>query len=119
MENITNMEKSQYHHSIIDGLLYFSKKGRGNIKKEQIIHFLGCDNHLNKWNIFETAQLLNLKCQFDAFDYDKEKKNIINTLIEIDKHWYILKDIKKEKIIVLEPRNNIKSEFIIDKKKET
>lgn len=118
MENITNMEKSQYHHSIIDGLLYFSKKGRGNIKKEQIIHFLGCDNHLNKWNIFETAQLLNLKCQFDTFDYDKEKKNIINTLIEIDKHWYILKDIKKEKIIVLEPRNNIKSEFIIDKKKK-
>ncbi|MER1937734.1 type I secretion system permease/ATPase, partial [Proteus terrae] len=28
------------------------------------------------------------------------------------------KDIKKEKFIVLEPRNNIKSEFIIDKKKK-
>ncbi|ATN01597.1 type I secretion system permease/ATPase [Proteus vulgaris] len=112
------MEENQYHHSIIDGLLYFSKKGRRNIKKEQIIHFLGCDNHLNKWNIFETAQLLNLKCQFDTFDYDKEKKTIINTLIEIDKHWYILKDIKKEKLTILEPRNSIKSEFIIDKKKK-
>lgn len=33
MENITNMEENQYHHSIIDGLLYFSKKARGNIKK--------------------------------------------------------------------------------------
>lgn len=118
MENITNMEENQYHHSIIDGLLYFSKKARGNIKKEQIIHFLGCDNHLNKWNIFETAQLLNLKCQFDTFDYDKEKKNIINTLIEIDKYWYVLKDIKKEKLTILEPGNNIKSEFIIDKKKK-
>ncbi len=112
------MEGNQYHDSIIDGLLYFSKKGRGNIKKAQIIHFLGCDNHLNKWNIFETAQLLNLKCQFDTFDYDKEKKTIINTLIEIDKHWYILKDIKKEKLTILEPRNSIKSEFIIDKKKK-
>ncbi|MDR9741894.1 type I secretion system permease/ATPase [Proteus terrae] len=118
MDNIINMEENQYHHSIIDGLLYFSKKGRRNIKKEQIIHFLGCDNHLNKWNIFETAQLLNLKCQFDTFDYDKEKKTIINTLIEIDKHWYILKDIKKEKLTILEPRNSIKSEFIIDKKKK-
>lgn len=118
MDNIINMEENQYHHSIIDGLLYFSKKGRRNIKKEQIIHFLGCDNHLNKWNIFETAQLLNLKCQFDTFDYDKEKKTIINTLIEIDKHWYILKDIKKEKLTILEPRNSIKSEFIFDKKKK-
>ncbi|HEJ9627246.1 TPA: type I secretion system permease/ATPase [Proteus mirabilis] len=118
MENITNMEENQYHHSIIDGLLYFSKKGRGNIKKEQIIHFLGCDNHLNKWNVFESAKLLNLKCQFDILDYDKKNSAMISTIIEIDKHWYILKEIKKEKLIVFDPKNSIEIEFIIDKKKK-
>lgn len=118
MENTANMEKNQYHHSIIDGLLYFSKKERGNRKKEQIIHFLGCNNHLNKWNVFETAQLLNLKCQFNTLDYDNEKKSAINTLIEIDNYWYILKDIKNEVLIIFDPKNSVEKELIIDKRKK-
>lgn len=117
MENRVNMEENQYHHSIIDGLLYFSKKNRGNIKKEQIIHFLGCDNHFNKWHIFETAQLLNLKCRFDTFDYDNKNSSMINTMIEINNYWYILKNTKNEKLTIFDPKNSIEKEFIIDKKK--
>lgn len=43
---------------------------------------------------------------------------MISTIIEIDKHWYILKEIKKEKLIVFDPKNSIEIEFIIDKKKK-
>lgn len=59
INNIIKMKK--YNYSIIDGLIYFSKKNNGNIKSENVFHFLGKDNSFNKWNVIEAAQLLNLK----------------------------------------------------------
>nr|EKX6247360.1 hypothetical protein [Proteus mirabilis] len=43
------------HPSIIDGLIYFSKKNKGTLKKEQLIHFLGNDDNLSELNIIEAA----------------------------------------------------------------
>ena len=65
------------HPSIIDGLIYFSKKNKGTLKKEQLIHFLGNDDNLSELNIIEAAQQLNLKCEFSFFNSESEYKDKI------------------------------------------
>ncbi|MBI6530289.1 type I secretion system permease/ATPase [Proteus vulgaris] len=119
MKNINNIEKTkQYHSSIIDGLIYFSKKNNGNIKKENIFHFLGNENLFNKWNILEAAQLLNLKCKFDVLDYENKKYHLIDTLIEINNKWYILKEKSEKHLTVIDLESNITIEYEIDKKQK-
>ncbi|WP_100159091.1 type I secretion system permease/ATPase [Proteus columbae] len=116
MNNINLEIEKKYHSSIIDGLIYFSKTQNGKIKKEQVIHFLGKDDHLNKWDILEAIQLLELKGDFCLLDYNENF--IINTLIEINNYWYILKKTKEKTLIIINPTNNIKTEHVIDKEKK-
>ncbi|WP_331459167.1 type I secretion system permease/ATPase [Proteus vulgaris] len=116
INNIIKMKK--YNYSIIDGLIYFSKKNNGNIKSENVFHFLGKDNSFNKWNVIEAAQLLNLKCKFDIFDYEDKKHHLIDTLIEINNQWYILKEKKEEFLIIFDIKRNITIEYKIDKKQK-
>ncbi|WP_368876307.1 type I secretion system permease/ATPase [Proteus vulgaris] len=116
MKNKTNLIKEkQYHCSIIDGLIYFAKKNNGNIKKENVIHFIGKDNLFNKWNILDAAHLLNLKCKFDILDYENKNSHLINTLIEINNKWYILKEIRSKLLIIFDIKNNITIEYELDK----
>lgn len=116
INNIIKMKK--YNYSIIDGLIYFSKKNNGNIKSENIFHFLGKDNSFNKWNVIEAAQLLNLKCKFDIFDYEDKKYHLIDTLIEINNQWYVLKEKKEEYLIIFDIKRNITIEYKINKKQK-
>ncbi|MBI6217814.1 type I secretion system permease/ATPase [Proteus vulgaris] len=116
MNNINLEKEKKYHSSIIDGLIYFSKTQSGKIKKEQVIHFLGKEDHLNKWDILEAIQLLELKGDFCLFDYNEHL--IIDTLIEINDSWYILKKTKEKTLIIINPTNNIKTEHVIDKEKK-
>ncbi len=106
------------HPSIIDGLIYFSKKNKGTLKKEQLIHFLGNDDNLSELNIIEAAQQLNLKCEFSFFNSESEYKDkiIIDTLIEINGYWYILKNRTSDKLIIIDPSTNTESHYHIDKK---
>nr|NBN35004.1 type I secretion system permease/ATPase [Proteus sp. G4379] len=106
------------HPSIIDGLIYFSKKNKGTLKKEQLIHFLGNDDNLSELNIIEAAQQLNLKCEFSFFNSESEYKDkiIIDTLIEINGYWYILKNRISDKLIIIDPSTNTESHYHIDKK---
>ncbi|EMH1104349.1 type I secretion system permease/ATPase [Proteus mirabilis] len=106
------------HPSIIDGLIYFSKKNKGTLKKEQLIHFLGNDENLSELNIIEAAQQLNLKCEFSFFNSESEYKDkiIIDTLIEINGYWYILKNRISDKLIIIDPSTNTESHYHIDKK---
>lgn len=116
INNIIKMKK--YNYSIIDGIIYFSKKNNGNIKSENIFHFLGKDNSFNKWNVIEAAQLLNLKCKFDIFDYEDKKYHLIDTLIEINNQWYVLKEKKEEYLIIFDIKRNITIEYKINKKQK-
>ncbi|CRL62099.1 ABC transporter transmembrane domain-containing protein [Proteus vulgaris] len=116
INNIIKMKK--YNYSIIDGLIYFSKKNNGNIKSENIFHFLGKDNSLNKWNVLEAAQLLNLKCKLDILDYEDKKHHLIDTLVEINNKWYVLKEKREGFLIIFDIKRNIIIEYKIDKKQK-
>ncbi len=119
MKNITNVAKmKQYPCSIIDGLIYFSKKNNRNIKRENIFHFLGNDTSFNEWNILEAAQLLNLKCKFDIIDYESKKHHLIDTLIEINNKWYVLKEKNEKFLIIFDLERNSTIEYRIDKKQK-
>lgn len=119
MKNITNVAKmKQYPCSIIDGLIYFSKKNNRNIKRENIFHFLGNDTSFNEWNILEAAQLLNLKCKFDIIDYESKKHHLIDILIEINNKWYVLKEKNEKFLIILDLERNSTIEYRIDKKQK-
>lgn len=116
MNNINLEKEKEYHSSIIDGLICCSKKQNGKIKIEQVIHFLGKEKHLNKWDILEAIQLLELKGDFCLLDYNEDL--IIDTLIEINNHWYILKKMQETKLIIINPINDKEFEHIIDKDKK-
>lgn len=58
MKHITK-NTPHLHPSIIDGLIYFSKKNKGTLKKEQLIHFLGNNDNLSELNVIEAAQQLS------------------------------------------------------------
>ncbi|QEZ92948.1 type I secretion system permease/ATPase [Proteus sp. CD3] len=116
MNNINLEKEKEYHSSIIDGLICCSKTQNGKIKREQVIHFLGKEEHLNKWDILETIQLLELKGDFCLLDYNEDL--IIDTLIEINNHWYILKKTQETKLIIINPINDTEFEHIIDKDKK-
>lgn len=101
------------HPSIIDGLIYFSKENKNSLKKEQLIHFLGDTNHLSELNIIEAAGQLNLKCEFSHLNNKDE--SIIDTLIEINGYWYILKKRINDKLIIINPSTNTEKIHHINK----
>lgn len=101
--NLEQKIKQPHHFSIIDGLLYFAKKNNDPLKREQLIHFLGDNNTLSDYHIFEVAQSLNLKCEFSTIDKEYKNKNSINKLIEVNQKWYILKDKDDNTITIIDP----------------
>ncbi|QNH64924.1 type I secretion system permease/ATPase [Proteus vulgaris] len=110
--------KTQYDSSIIDSLLYISKINQNDLKKEQILHFLGDSKKLTKWNIIEVANLLNLKCNFDIIDINHNNNIVGDILIEIDNFWFILKDKKDDDLFIFNPKDNTYKKYTlcVDKK---
>ncbi|WP_432807489.1 type I secretion system permease/ATPase [Proteus hauseri] len=111
-----NEKENLYHSSILDGLLYYAKLHRGKITKKQIIHLIGKSNNLTKWKVIEAANHLNLKCEFSTLNSNSSEDIAINTLIEINNYWYILKKKKKDKIVVLDTKSKNKKEYILTNK---
>ncbi|OAT34943.1 type I secretion system permease/ATPase [Proteus myxofaciens] len=110
-------KQEQYHSSIIDALLYLSKKNKGNFTKKNIIHFLGEGNGITEWNIIEVANLLDFKCTFSLFDSNNKENIVSDMLIEIDNYWYILLKNRNNQFILIDPLSGEKKHYPYDDNK--